>query len=510
MRTIHVHPSRIFISIGLAALLWCALSSSAFAAVIVGPGVAPVTVPSGGFDLDGDLQANTPTADIGDWIPGSSGAGGNVLTSAGVAINNSTTFHLIDLYNSSNDDNFAGGKKVNDDPNTWTWVKNPVGDKVDINNALIHIGIDATGHQWAIVSGDRRKDSGDAYIDFEFLQKTLTANGDGTFTSAGTEGGRTVNDFILTLQLTKGGSSANFLVQQWQAIGGGNYDYVDITSTLASGSVFAAVNTADGTPVPYGAFGNTTYAKNTFAEGAVDLTSLIEHDGCTTLGIKTILVKTKESASDNAGIVDFVTPQQVTLTLGTADAGADQTKCSQGESTSFSLTGLAHPNASAITHMEWSVFSGSVGFDSATSCDNCTSLPVTVHINGTGTATLRLSVTDANGCTATDDVVLTATTGSTYTITPLTPVVAGTTATFSGPTGMAHWVWTVSYNGGADSPDGFGRQVLCAAGYLRSDRTGCSRTCVSHARQNAVRGACREAPRRSSEGFCVLARPNRC
>src|SRR5205085_657732 len=72
------------------------------------PGTAAVSPPTGGFGIDGDLSAN---GGIGDWIPGS-GGGGNVLTSAGVPVNNTTTFHLIDRYISP-DDNFAGGNKVN-------------------------------------------------------------------------------------------------------------------------------------------------------------------------------------------------------------------------------------------------------------------------------------------------------------------------------------------------------------------------------------------------------------
>src|ERR1051325_11888918 len=39
-------------------------------------GTALVTVPTGGFALDGDLQANTPVSGIGDWGAGSSGSGG--------------------------------------------------------------------------------------------------------------------------------------------------------------------------------------------------------------------------------------------------------------------------------------------------------------------------------------------------------------------------------------------------------------------------------------------------
>ncbi|HXJ76800.1 MAG TPA: hypothetical protein VNM37_28340, partial [Candidatus Dormibacteraeota bacterium] len=107
------------------------------------PGLAPVNPPVGGFRIEGDLQANTPTVGQGDWVPGPAGSGGNVLTSNGVPVNPVLTFHLLDLYNSGTDDNFAGGDKVDDNPSTWAWTRNPVGDKVDINNALLHITTDS-------------------------------------------------------------------------------------------------------------------------------------------------------------------------------------------------------------------------------------------------------------------------------------------------------------------------------------------------------------------------------
>src|ERR1043166_7242361 len=244
-------------------------------------GTAPLTSPAGGFGLDGDLLANTPLSGIGDWVPGSSGSGGYVLNSNGTPVNPAITFHLIDLYASSSDNNFAGGKKVDDDPNTWTWVENPVNTKQDINNAAIHFTTDANGHNWAVVSADRLSNNGDSYIDFEFLQNTLslTTNPGGTsggFTSAGPNCGRTVNDFILTLSFTKGGTKPGLCVSRWMASSSNacGYDYVDATAALPAGAVFAAVNTTSAS-VPYGAFGKTNYVTNTFAEAAVDLTALL-------------------------------------------------------------------------------------------------------------------------------------------------------------------------------------------------------------------------------------------
>ena len=99
------------LSAGLALVSWLPQAGAA-------TGTAPVTSPTGGFGIEGDLQANTPTNGIGDWVPGPAGPGGNVLTSAGVPLNSSTTIHVIDLFNNNADDNFGGGDKVNDDPNT--------------------------------------------------------------------------------------------------------------------------------------------------------------------------------------------------------------------------------------------------------------------------------------------------------------------------------------------------------------------------------------------------------
>src|SRR6266436_1865671 len=61
-------------------------------------GVAPVISPAGGFGIEGDLFANMPNANVGDWITNSL-TGGGVLTRSGAPLNTSTTFHLIDEYN---------------------------------------------------------------------------------------------------------------------------------------------------------------------------------------------------------------------------------------------------------------------------------------------------------------------------------------------------------------------------------------------------------------------------
>ena len=86
-------------------------------AVAVPPpvGMAPIAPPNGGLAIDGDLLANTPAGNIGDWIANTNlapGAGQGVLLPNGTPIDPSRTFHFIDPYNdSSNDRIFSGGAR---------------------------------------------------------------------------------------------------------------------------------------------------------------------------------------------------------------------------------------------------------------------------------------------------------------------------------------------------------------------------------------------------------------
>ena len=292
----------------------------------VGPGTAPVSVPAGGFRIEGDLRANFPISGIGDWspsTPGTSGAGGSVLNAFGAPINAATTFHLTDPFNIS-ENNFSGGKKFNDNPNIWTWVNNSALAKCDINNAMLHFAtsmVDGKPHTWIIVAADRRSNSGSAYIDFELLQNIMKDNPNGTFTSLGPNNGRTAGDILLTLALSNGGGTAEFFVNRWQAVPGatGGFDYVDRTSARPANSVFAATN--GGTiSAPFSAFGGSTYSANLFVEAAIDLTALLSAiiDPCTSLGVKTIFIKTKTSPSPTATIVDFISAQPVLFQIGVA------------------------------------------------------------------------------------------------------------------------------------------------------------------------------------------------
>ena len=50
-------------------------ASTARASRLAAVGIAPTGDPGQGFDIEGDLQANTPNANTTDWVPGAAGAG---------------------------------------------------------------------------------------------------------------------------------------------------------------------------------------------------------------------------------------------------------------------------------------------------------------------------------------------------------------------------------------------------------------------------------------------------
>jgi len=413
-------------------------------------GVAPVAPPPNGFDIDGNLLANTPSANIGDWVANTNlapGTGGGVLNLAGSPIDTNRTFHIVDPYNdTSNDRIFAGGNKWLDNPNAWGWTGGKPSSKTDMNNALLHVTTDTNGHVWAVLAADRFSTSGDSYIDFELLQNPLTRNANGSFTSAGPHGGRTTNDILLSLAFTGGGKVADFFAWRWLANGSGGYTYVDVTGMLPAGRVFVALN-SNTIAAPYNAFGGASYSANAFAEAAIDLTALIGgFDPCESVGFKTIMIKTKASSSSSASIEDFIDPIAYNLTIGPgANAGPDQVRCSEGAETSFPLAGLAASGALPIASNVWSVVSGS------TTIDNPFALSTTARVTS-GSATLRLTVYQANGCTKSDDVGLAVQSQPACVITGPTTICPRTTNTFTAPAGMNTYAWSMSGNGFISGP----------------------------------------------------------
>jgi hypothetical protein len=289
--------------------------------------VAPVVVPNGGFHIDGNLKANIPAAGIGDWINGAGGAGGYVINDNGSVINSATTFNLSDPYNTSSDIIFSGGSKVNDDPVDWTWSTQSPPPKNDINRGLIHIGKDINENVWLMMSGDRLSTNGDSYIDFELLQNTMTRNtGNNHFNTAGPDGGRTVNDILLTVEYSNGGGVSNIIYYRWLPDGSGGFEYQEIPNLGPNG--FAVTNSA-AVDIPFGGFGNTTYSPLQFVEAAVNLTQVIHLSSnlCQGMDIKTLFIKTKASTSPTAELKDFIEPLQLELLLDEVTLAAVNPLC---------------------------------------------------------------------------------------------------------------------------------------------------------------------------------------
>ncbi|WP_338648446.1 gliding motility-associated C-terminal domain-containing protein [Flavobacterium sp. KS-LB2] len=435
MKSNFTHSTRLF-----SIFLLFFLSLTTVSLSQIGAGVAPINTPSGGFNIDGTLIANTAA---GDWVDGT-GTGGFILNNSGGPLNTGTTYHLYDPYNTSLDNIFGGGDKVGDNPNSWSWTPGTANDKTDMNNALIHLTTDANGNVWVIFAADRLSNSGNAYVDFEFLQTPMSKTATGFATSApASTGGRTLGDFLLTVYFENG--VAKFDIQRWELVGG-IWEYKTYFSSLPLNSVFAAGNTSN-IPVPYQAFGVNSYLQNTFIESAVNLTAVLGAiDPCTSLKIKTVFVKSKTSTSSSAAIKDFFNPVAIdNLTLGSSDAGDDATVCS---GLPYTLQGSAIPsNGYQVISKTWSLISG------IATIDNPNNLNSNVTITG-NSATFRLTVVtgpisgSGSQCTVTDDVIISVSPPLTCSISgsdgPLCPL--STSNIYSAPI-SANYSWSISGNG---------------------------------------------------------------
>jgi len=292
--------------------------------------VAGVINPTGGFNIDGTLKANTA---FGDWVDGS-GTGGFILDNSGIPLPNTKTYRTTDFYSPSSDLVFSGGK-INDNPGTWTWKSSNATGKGDINNALLHLSEDNLNNQWLFVAGDRLTASGATTINFEFLQKELKRNTSNSgFTTAGTDGGRTQNDVLVEMEYG-GGAVSTLKLYLWQNVGGWKY----VEQTVPVGDIFGRSNIAS-TGVPFGAFGSATYSSAyQFSEAAVNITNLfLAIDPCLVVKVFTVMISTRTAPSIGSGLDDFVEPIEVRLDLGSS-ISYDSPSCPDEETVTVNKTG---------------------------------------------------------------------------------------------------------------------------------------------------------------------------
>jgi len=289
--------------------------------------VAPVNPPTGGFNIDGNVQATTDP--VGDWLQGPS-SGGYVLHNDGSPVDPTHTFFVSDLFNDALDDVFKEGNVDNTTPiSSLGWQYKASLDKCDIGHALVHISKDPnTNDTWIMLAGDRLSSGSSNTIDFELLQNPVVKNADFTFTGTGPDDGRTINDLLIEVNYPGGSGAASFTFSKW--------DGSTWVSFTPAGSPFAVTNVGT-VNVPYGAFGNTTYSDGQFVEGAVDVTAVInsiqETGGCpVSIGVKNIWVKTSTSGQGTGTLKDFIAPIDFSVNIG-KPTGTDAGRCGPGDVT---------------------------------------------------------------------------------------------------------------------------------------------------------------------------------
>ncbi|WP_300568535.1 hypothetical protein, partial [Flavobacterium sp.] len=341
-------------------------------------GIVPVQYPKGGSGVDGDAFANissvpgVPGAGVGDLFcnpyPANpsdppetlpAGTGGCVVGPDGIPYDPTRTFAILDRY--ENDLTiFTMANKIDDNPNSYTWGAGNNPPKNEIQNCGASFSYGSASVQslingvagpygnpddlWCLFAGDRKEVNGSSYIDFEFLQKSLTitgavygnpnnpfeiTGGSGGFVSAASNltGGRTPGDILVTIEFDSGGNEANVSIRRWTLVGA-VYMYVIVPNSTYTdplspnfGTVFITNNTAV-TNVPYDVFGVQPgqYAVNQWAEGAVNLSKIfgaIGGESC--FKISTLFIRTRSSGSSNTSeLKDFPgAPIQLSLCTDT-------------------------------------------------------------------------------------------------------------------------------------------------------------------------------------------------
>ncbi len=190
----------------------------------------------------------------------------------------------------------------------WDWDMGDGGpQKNDITNTYFHTRVDpVTGDRWVFVGAETRSINGDSHADFEFNQAGVIQVGetDGELIGLGPDGGRTVDDFLITIDFETGGESPVASIRFWD---GGSFVLVSVPD-----SVYSAANLVDidhpttGTWTHYTGDGAETslLTRLQFVEGAANLTALgIAVDPCSPDA--TFMVKTRSSSSWTSDLKDY-------------------------------------------------------------------------------------------------------------------------------------------------------------------------------------------------------------
>lgn len=207
---------------------------------------------------------------------------------------------------------FGGGNKNSDliglGQSPWDWGGGGGSpQKNDITNSYFHTRVDPlTGDRWVFVAAETRSINGDSHVDFEFNQAGVVATGttSGQLVGLGPDGGRTINDFLISIDFVQGGTHPVATIRTW--------DGTQFVIVPESDDIFSAANLTD---IAHGAGGDWKHFSGDgaevnilthlqFVEGAANLTALgIMVDPCSTDA--TFTAKTRSSSSWTADLKDF-------------------------------------------------------------------------------------------------------------------------------------------------------------------------------------------------------------
>ena len=248
------------------------------------------------------------------------------------------TFIADDLATSGSVDRttFSGSNKNNDPIGSWNWGTGNVPVKDDLSNVYAYAAKSSNGDLLIYAGLERLSPNGDSHIDIEFNQNEVTLDqlledpptdtcgsdqtagaGDGAPCEFVTEGGdKTENDFIVSLDYTKGGDLGTLEVRRFT---NGNYVHVftlasegcnedaDLEGPDNEDVICGFTNGApiNGGPWPnFNSKGVETTADlptNSFAEFGINITKLLGDELC----FATFGVHTRSSASFTAELKDF-------------------------------------------------------------------------------------------------------------------------------------------------------------------------------------------------------------
>ncbi len=335
-----------------------------------------------GFEVDAHFQSGIIPDQAGFWVGTNpayvpsittygddwSGPNGVLKKESGVFVEGETddkqTVWKVDG-NSGNKstrpeiDVFAGTSNKNSDfigasQSPWS-VKIASGgpQKNDITNIYLHTRLDKNGKKWLFFAFETRSTDGTSYGDIEFnqagLEFTPPNGGNGSLIGNGPLGGRSLGDFILSVDFSGGGTQPKIAART--VLANGSWSSPQDVGEFA----YLATNIKDVFAVKPGAAfngdgsaSNTTYAFQ-LIEGGINLTDAgLEPTGCTPSS--TMIFKTRSSDSFTAELKDLslvpfaITPPATLLITG------NQTVCPT-ESASFTAT-VSGPGADA-ENVQW-------------------------------------------------------------------------------------------------------------------------------------------------------------